>query len=267
MLHWLSLPYVLRGFFNPQVGREYGVGMWQKLQLVWRFVRNTHHIPTASSWYEHLLIAQAILTIPKTQSGAIVECGAYKGGSSANLSLVCSLVGRKLLIFDSFAGLPRPQKGDTKHHCPVVGEIHTYKKGAFKGRLAEVRINIRNYGNLTVCQFFPGYFNKTLHQFSRHPQPIAGIFTDVDLVQSLKTCLVYLWPRLSKNGFWFTHEAQHLEIAQVFFDGHWWRRHIHQKSPGLIGAGQGVPIGLQATAVGYTFKNMSRYKIRPQHPS
>lgn len=266
LVHWLSLPLILMPFLSSSVGHEYGVGALEKIFLLWRFIRNTRRIPTASSWYEHLLIAETILKFPKTTIGAIVECGAYKGGSSANISLVCGLVGRKLLIFDSFAGLPQPQKSDTKHHCPAMGEIHTYSKGAFKGKLAEVKSNIKKYGHLSTCQFFPGYFTTSLRQFTRQPQPIAGVFVDVDLVESLKTCLRYLWPRLARGGFWFTHEAHHLEIAAVFFDQPWWRHHLHQRAPGLIGAGIGIPMGLVSTALGFSQKSLSPYRTIPQKP-
>lgn len=264
LLQLLSLPVALQAFFNPDVGKEYGVRFFTKLLLVWRFIRNTQRIPTVSSWYEHITMAQSILSIPKRTAGVIVECGAYKGGSTANLSLVSQLVGRQLLIFDSFAGLPRPQLTDTRHHCPYLGEIHTYAKGSFTGRLSQVKHNIQKYGRLNVCQFFPGYFASTLPKFTRHPQPIICIFTDVDLTQSLKTCLQLLWPHVIRGGHWFTHEAHHQEIAQVFFDTSWWHRHLRHTPPGLIGAGSGLTFGLHGTALGYTVKSFSQYRLRPQ---
>ncbi len=263
-LQWLSLPIILNSFFTSSVGREYGVNFFAKCLLLYRFIRNTRHIPTVSSWYEHLLIAQTILNLPPKTPGIIVECGAYKGGSSANLSLVCALTGRQLVIFDSFAGLPQPQPIDTRHHCPSLGEIHTYTQGAFTGSLSEVKRNLKLFGNLSVCTLIPGYFASTLPKFVRHGQPIACIFTDVDLIQSLKTCLRWLWPKLVKGGYWFTHEAQHLEIAQLFFDRSWWRTHLHQNPPGLVGAGSGIFVGLTPTALGFIRKHPSSYRIIPQ---
>ena len=44
--------------------------------------------------------------------GVVVECGCFMGGSTANLSLVCGIVGRGLIVYDSFEGLPRPTPGD-----------------------------------------------------------------------------------------------------------------------------------------------------------
>ena len=55
---------------------------------------------------EQLIMATQILRSPKTVEGCVVEYGSFKGGSAANLSLVCALCGRQLEVFDSFAGLP-----------------------------------------------------------------------------------------------------------------------------------------------------------------
>jgi O-methyltransferase len=54
-------------------------------------------------------LASAVLQVPRSTPGSVVECGCYVGGSTANLSLVCAATGRKLIIFDSFQGLPEPK--------------------------------------------------------------------------------------------------------------------------------------------------------------
>lgn len=263
LLQWLCLPLLLHSFFHPDLGRN-GVSFLDKCFLLWKFIRNTRRIHTVSSWYEHFLMAQAILSLPKKTRGVVVECGAFKGGSTANLSLVCKLVGRRLVVFDSFSGLPSPGLADRRHHCPALGEIHTYAKGAFRGRLAEVKRNLKAYGSLEVCEFIPGYFKTTLPKFTKRRHKVVCVFADVDLRQSLETCLRYLWPKLVKGGYFFTHEAQHQEIAQVFFDQDWWQKHLHQSPPGLIGAGLGLQVGLQPTALGYTIKSPPSYRIKPQ---
>ncbi len=47
--------------------------------------------------------------------GPIVECGAYKGGSSAQLSVIAKHTGRKLYVCDSFQGLPKPAEAEPSH--------------------------------------------------------------------------------------------------------------------------------------------------------
>ena len=48
-----------------------------------------------------------VLALPSSVEGVIVEAGSFKGGSTAKLSFAAALAGRKLVVFDSFQGLPR----------------------------------------------------------------------------------------------------------------------------------------------------------------
>ncbi len=253
----IKLYQILTSFFDPHLGQDYSLNWFKKTRLLLRFILNTKRIPTASSWYEHMLIASRILSYPKSRPGIIVECGVYKGGSAVNLSLICKLTGRKLLVFDSFVGLPQPTSADTRHHCPQLEEIHTYTKGAFRGRLREVKNNLNKYGNLSVCSFVPGYFSASLPEFIRSNQDkIICVFADVDLVNSLKTCLKYLWPLLIPGGYFFTHEAHHLEIAALFYNRKWWQKNLHQSIPGLT--------GMPFTALGFARKSGYKYRTLPQ---
>jgi hypothetical protein len=84
-----------------------------------------------------------ILRIPRRLDGVVVECGSYQGGSTANLSLVCGLVGRILHVFDSFAGLPEPSKADTLHILPSLKELRGFAKGDFCGSLETVKANVQ----------------------------------------------------------------------------------------------------------------------------
>ncbi len=104
----LSLPIILLDYFRSETGAEFGVGLSRKIWLMVRMARNNRRIPTASHFLEHLMMATQILRVPASIEGRVVECGSFKGGSAANLSLVCDLCDRKLEIFDSFAGLPEP---------------------------------------------------------------------------------------------------------------------------------------------------------------
>src|SRR5207302_6308567 len=139
-----------------------------------------------------------------------VECGCYKGGSTANLSLVCALAGRQLEVFDSFRGLPQPTEDDTAHTVIDSAEIHLYAKGGFPATLDQVRGNVARYGRIDVCNFNVGFFQDTMTKFKRS---CVFVFEDVDLRSSLETCLTHLWPLLQPGCYFFTHEAHHMEIA------------------------------------------------------
>jgi O-methyltransferase len=129
------------------------------------------------------------LTIPKSVEGCVVECGCYKGKSTANLSLVCALCKRTLEVFDSFEGLPEPSIDDKTHVILGQREVHTYSKGAWSASLSETKENVSRYGKIDVCNFNPGYFEDTLPKFKKSA---AFVFLDVDLKSSVKTCLRYL---------------------------------------------------------------------------
>jgi O-methyltransferase len=251
LVTWLSLPVSFTSFFRTK-----GPGLSTKLRLVRKFRRNTRAIPTASHYLEHLVIATRILEFPASIDGCVVECGAYKGGSAANLSLVCGLTGRSLEVFDSFSGLPEPTEGDRAHVVLDRLQKHIYRRGDWRGSFDEARENIARYGDASVVTLHAGYFEDTLPEFEKG---CIAAFVDVDLVASLKTCLTHLWPLLLDGGCLFTHEARHLEMADVFFDRAWWRATLGCDAPGLIGAGSGL--GLIPAGVGfrsdlaYTVKN------------
>jgi O-methyltransferase len=252
----LNIPILLSELFQDETGKEYGVGFLMKLRLVYVMARNTKRVTTGSHFLEHLLMATQILKVPKSVSGCVVECGSYKGGSATNLSLVCELCDRTLEIFDSFEGLPAPQKEDKEHMLIGLQRVHTYEQGSWCGTLPEVQGNISAHGRISVCNFHRGFFDRTLPNFD---QPCILVFADVDLTTSLETCIRYLWPLLRSGCYLFTHEAQHLEISSLFFDRQWWRTNLKCDAPGLIGAGRGVGLlpesGGYSSDLGFTIKN------------
>jgi hypothetical protein len=40
-----------------------------------------------------MAMAQKLLSLPKSFEGVVVECGCFRGGSTANLSIICDLLG------------------------------------------------------------------------------------------------------------------------------------------------------------------------------
>jgi hypothetical protein len=119
-----------------------------------------------------------------------------------------------------------------------------------------------------VCDFHVGYFEQTLPAFDT---PCVFVFADVDLVSSLSTCLRHLWPRLDDGGFFYTHEAAHMESARLFFDRKWWREALGVEPPGLVGAGTGLGLipapGGFRSALGYTAKTPSGLNLKEVPPT
>jgi len=250
----------LRRFLRGKVGIEYNVTLFTKLKLLFRIFRNVRKIPGFTSWWEHVLLAEAILSVPSGLEGTVVECGCFKGSSTVSLSLACSIVGRRLVVFDSFEGLPTPANSDKAHRLPYCGEVHTYKQGALKADKQEVMNNLKAFGAWEVCDLIPGFFSETLPAFS---EKCVLVFTDVDLRDSLQTCLMYLFPLLHDGCKLFTHEAHHLEIAQIFFDEYWWQQNTRMSAPGLVGAGTGLAFNADfGSPIGYTIKGLESQSFR-----
>jgi O-methyltransferase len=236
-----------------------------------RVVRNKHRILTANSYKPALVMALKLFEMPPEVPGVVVECGTYKGGTAASLSLACRLVGRKLVVCDSFAGLPPAQQGDRG----ATG----YRAGQYAGALEEVQANIARYGDIGCCEFVKGWFEDTLPHFDR---PVALAFLDVDLDASLHTCVVNLWPRLVDEGYIFIDEFVNVDYCALFFSERYWKEHFNRTPPGLIGAGTGLALGeyyfgpweerklhpmQHHTGSAYTRKSMSGYwAYYPEEP-
>jgi O-methyltransferase len=211
---------------------SYRITLLRKLTLGLRMFINTIRIRTGTSYKTHLVMALKILETPPDVVGDVVECGTWKGGSAANLSLVCRITGRKLRIFDSFQGLP---PGDPKDR-----EAAVYQAGDYCGTLEEVQANIRRYGAIECCEFVKGWFSDTLPKLDR---PVLLAFLDVDLEASLETCVRYIWPQLTPKGYIFIDECVGVDYCALFFSERWWQHVFKRTPPGMIGAGSGLPLG------------------------
>lgn len=244
---------LLASFFRREVGRGCGVGFYKKWLLVSKFRKNVRKIHTSSSWEEHLTMAREILMLPPSVKGDILECGCFKGGSTANLSLVCSLVNRKLIVCDSFEGLPEPDSKEDKHYLMYFSRHVKYEKNQYKGAIEEVKENIARYGAVDVCEFIAGYFENTLPNLRNN---FIFVFLDVDLISSLETCLVNIWPNLLLGYKLFSHEAQDLNFVSVFFDKKWWQDNLRISPPGFVGSGIGLPVAVDSeiSSLGYIIK-------------
>lgn len=228
-----SVPFVavfLLG--DPTIRKEYGLTWRRKLRLVLRMYRNTRRVQTGTSYRAHVAMAAKILAVPKKTEGVIVECGAWKGGTTANMSIIADIAGRRLVVYDSFEGLPEPATGDRW----ATG----FDTGAFRGELDEVRGNVARYGVLECCEFRKGWFKETL---PHHAEPVIAMFLDVDFQDSLHDCVLHLWPHLTPRGWLFVDEYTRLDFCALFFSERWWAAYFDRPPPGLMGAGTGIGVG------------------------
>ena len=161
-------------------------------------------------------ILREIFVLTDDRTGVIVEAGCFKGGSTAKLSIAAAEVGRRLVVFDSFEGLP---ENDEPHDKTIFGEQARFAAGTYTGRLQEVSDNVARWGELDVCEMKAGWFDDTMPTFR---EPVAVAFIDVDLASSTRTCLRYLYPLLVPGGVIFSHDG-HLPLClQVLRDRTFW---------------------------------------------
>lgn len=217
---------------SKKIHPAYKLNIFKKYRLGFRMFLNKLRISTGTSYKAHLAMALKIFeTAPETE-GVVLECGTWKGGSAANLSLVCKMAGRKLVIYDSFEGLPAGVDGDR--------EAASYETGEYAGTLEEVKENIRKYGDIASCEFVKGWFSDTLPDLDRK---VLLAFLDVDLEASLETCVRYIWNNLTPKGYIFIDEYVGLDYCSIFYSERYWREVFDRTPPGLVGAGVGLPLG------------------------
>lgn len=260
----LSVPISVLFILNSKrIHPSYRMSWMRRFRLGFRMFFNTLRIRTGTSYKSHLAMALKILETPPEVQGDIVECGTWKGGCAANLSLVCSIVGRRLKIYDSFEGLPEGEPGDR--------EAGGYKKGDYCGPLEEVRANIKRYGAIDRCEFIKGWFEDTLPSLD---SPVLLAFLDVDLEASLHSCVLHIWPHLVDQGYVFIDEFVGVDYCALFYSEKYGSKYFNRTPPGLIGAGTGLPLGeyyigpwaeidahpmQHGNAGAYTRKDMSGY--------
>lgn len=241
---------IVKDFVEGEYGADYGIGPELKADLVQRLYNNVKHIETATSPIYHVHLAKEILNILPSVKGAVIECGCFKGGSTAALSLIGRLTGRKLIVCDSFEGLPGDETEIVRNypHLRVFGYTD---KGMYAGRFEEVRMNIANYGSLEVCTFIKGFFSESLRTLN---EPIAFAFLDVDLLSSMKDCIRYIWPLLADDGLIYTDDSCDMEVVKIWFDDNWWLDNFGIKAPGYVGSGCGLPLHTKICSLGYSRK-------------
>lgn len=218
-------------------------------ELVRQFEIIDREVPIASSPVEGLALAEMVMQLDAP--GDVVECGCYSGGSTAKLSLVAKLSARKVVVFDSFEGLPEVDQYNLDDHHARRGSGWTtsWSKGRYAARRDFVEANVRRFGAVSVCSFIEGWFENTLTP-SNLAFEIGLAFVDVDIPSSARQCFDILWPRLPAKGVFVTHDTAYLKVLKEFMVSDAWDR---TGTPPLI-IGSGFGLGDTAPHVGFMVK-------------
>ena len=126
--------------------------------------------------------------------GDFIEAGIWRGGAVILMRALIDAYGmanRKVFAADSFAGIPRNERG---RNDPV-----DLWKDRWIAPLNEVRQNIARLGLLDDrIVFVPGFFADSLKTLAG--ERFSLIRLDSDSYDSVETSLEYLYPLLSKGG-------------------------------------------------------------------
>jgi O-methyltransferase len=180
---------------------------------------------------EILEVLASILNFPADTAGVVVEAGTFKGGSAAKLSWACACRGRRLVIFDSFEGLPDNAE---PHDRTIFGEKANFTKGAYEGSLEVVKGNIHKYGRIETCEFVKGWFEDTMPTLAT---PVIAAYVDVDLASSTRACMKYLFPHLVRGGVIFSQDGHLPLVINVLADDDFWQDEVGVTRPRMVGLG------------------------------
>ncbi len=232
-------PQDLKSALRFATSADLQVPMATRLNVLRRMFRTTFSIECPHTQEEVLRFMEDILQLPPEVPGCVIEAGCYKGGSTAKFSLAAKLADRKLMVFDSFEGIPEHSEDHGKN---IFGDEAAFPPGSYKGALEEVQSNVERFGEPSVCTYVKGWFDDTLPGFD---EPVAAVYLDVDLASSTKTCLKYLYPLLQPGGVLFSQDGHLPLVLKVFRDKAFWNDELGCDPPELEGLGDSKLIRLR----------------------
>jgi len=235
-------------------GKSSAVNESTRQDLVGKFERIDREVKIATTPTDGLVLAEMLFNLQA--EGDLVECGCYAGGSSAKLSLIASLLHRKLVVFDSFEGLPVVDQIYVRDpHCRRNKEwTPGWRPGRYAARQDVVQDNLKRYGEASVCTLVKGWFSETLTP-QNLPKQVCFVFSDVDMATSARDCLTAMWPLLSNGGVYVTHDTAYIKVLQELYNPRLWSEHFKSIPPILFGAGYGLCN--DAPHIGYMVKGES----------
>jgi O-methyltransferase len=195
-------PTARRGGLHRDQVRERLAGMINRWLISTIGIRITSARATGvdESWFDRLLYLNRVLSLVEGIPGDVVECGVSHGHSLAMIAALLRSTHQERCLwgFDCWAGLPPPGSEDLEHGHGIA------RSGVFSGASIEsVLTTLRWFGFsdeaiAKTIMLRQGLFRETLAQFP--DRAIALLHIDVDLYQSYKECLAYLWTRVVPGG-------------------------------------------------------------------
>jgi hypothetical protein len=161
--------------------------------------------------YERLVtLYQQVRYIDRARiPGCLVECGTWRGGAVGMMALAHMSVGRPfrhLFLFDSFEGLPEPDREKDGKDA-----VH-YARGKASGALLSIdqcvgslEINKHLLNEIIgypqeLTHYYVGWFQETVPRAAQEIEPISLLRLDGDWYESTKICLEAFFPKMSSGA-------------------------------------------------------------------
>ena len=135
---------------------------------------------------ERAYMLAALARYAKQFPGDFAESGVYQGGSALLLGQMLQDTAKKLYLFDSFKGLPKPDS----NHDPF------FQQGEYAAALERVKERLGKFSRLT--EFREGWIPDTFAGLEDRRYAFTHI--DVDLYQPTLDCCRYFYPRLTAGA-------------------------------------------------------------------
>jgi len=141
--------------------------------------------------------------------GDFVECGVWKGGSAMIIAytlLELNETDRKIYLYDTFKGMPKPTKEEIRVSKKANDAISIWQKAKTKNYnmwcfspLSEAKNNVFSTGYpINKFVFIQGKVEKTIPE--KMPSKVALLRLDTDFYESTIHELNYLFPIVTHNG-------------------------------------------------------------------
>lgn len=125
--------------------------------------------------------------------GDVIECGIFQGVTSILMARLMDIrqSEKKLYLFDSFQGLPEPDRR--------VDASARFQQGGWSASRQEVEERLAQFNVLQRCVIHEGWFADTLPRLDNE-QRFCFAYFDADLYSSTVDCLHHVWKRLGKHA-------------------------------------------------------------------
>ena len=180
---------IILSFIFEDYDNNFKISKSIKLNIVKKLLNAFSNIKSATSVESNIILLIFGFKLSNKNTNYIVECGSYEGATSITLSILAEYTNRKLIIYDSFKGLPKTNHQEALYpHLNLKGK---YSEGMFSASRVTLETNLKKYGFFDRC-IIRRVFESTL---TNHHE-IIDFLSDVDLIDSTKNCILNLWLKL-----------------------------------------------------------------------